>query len=137
TGLSEYEERTENPDGSISVNDLKGRHTNETFARAFPELRTTTTIDWMRDRWAGSLVFRWVDEMTSANGSKIDSVVFTDLRASYRPPILDDALSVTIGFKNLLDEDPPVCNPCGVIGLSTVSHDLPGRIGYLRVSYER
>ena len=25
----------------------------------------------------------------------------------------------------------------GVIGLSTVSHDLPGRVGFLRVSYNR
>ena len=137
TGLSEYEERTNNPDGSVSVNDLKGVHTNETFARAFPELRTTTTIDWMRDRWTGSLVFRWTDEMTTEGGNELDSVMFTDLRASYRPDILDDALVVTLGFKNLLDEDPPVCFPCGVIGLSTVSHDLPGRVGYLRVSYER
>ncbi len=137
TGLSEYEERVTNPDGSTSVNDLKGVHTDETFARAFPELRTTTSIDWMRDRWTGSLVFRWTDEMTTDDGSELDSVMFTDLRASYRPDILDDALVVTLGFKNLLDEDPPVCFPCGVIGLSTVSHDLPGRVGYLRVSYER
>ncbi|MBT8085775.1 MAG: hypothetical protein KJN72_11155, partial [Woeseia sp.] len=60
----------------------------------------------------------------------------TDLRASYRPDMFDDALSITIGFNNLLDEDPPVCFPCGVIGLSTVAHDLPGRVGYLRVTYE-
>ena len=38
---------------------------------------------------------------------------------------------------NVLDEDPPVCFPCGVIGLSTVAHDLPGRVGYLKVSYQR
>ena len=137
TGLSEYEERVTAPDGSVSVSDLKGIHTNQTFARAFPELRTNTNIGWARDRWNGSLTFRWVDEMTSDGGNKIDSVVFTDLRATYRPEILDDALTLTIGFNNVLDEDPPVCFPCGVIGLSTVAHDLPGRVGYFRVSYAR
>ncbi|MBT8099433.1 MAG: TonB-dependent receptor [Gammaproteobacteria bacterium] len=140
TGLTDYEEQTTGPDGSVSVNDLKGRHTDETFARAFPELRTVTTIGWARDRWNGSLAFRWVDDMsivTSDGVNDLDSAMFTDLRASYRPPILDDALLVTLGFNNVFDEDPPVCSPCGVIGLSTVAHDLPGRVGYLRVTYER
>lgn len=62
---------------------------------------------------------------------------FPDLRASYSPNIWDDALIITPGFNNVLDEEPPVCFPCGVIGLSTVAHDLPGRVGNLRVSYER
>ena len=76
-------------------------------------------------------------DMTTDGGGDLDSVVFTDLRASYNPKVLDDALSITLGFNNVLDEDPPVCFPCGVIGLSTVSHDLPGRVGYIRVTYER
>ena len=52
-------------------------------------------------------------------------------------PSLDDALTVSVGFNNVLDEDPPVCFPWGVIGLSTVAHDLPGRAGYVKVTYER
>jgi iron complex outermembrane receptor protein len=70
------------------------------------------------------------------SGSKLDSVAFTDIRASYHPEFLDDAFTITVGFNNVLDEDPPVCDACGIIGLSPVSHDLPGRIGYLRVTYE-
>ena len=136
TKLSDYTEKVSNADGSISENDLTGQHTDETFARAFPELRANTLIGWTRNRWNGSLMFRWVDDMTTSDGSNLDSVMFTDLRASYRPSILDEGLLITIGFNNVFDEDPPVCFPCGVIGLSTVSHDLPGRVGYLRVSYE-
>ena len=137
TKLSEYKESTINPDGSVSVNDLTGQHTDETFARAFPDLRLNTTIDWMRDRWNGALVFRWTDDMTTDDGSKLDSAMFTDLQAQLSSlTILNDALTFSFGFNNVLDEDPPVCFPCGVIGLSTVSHDLPGRVGYLRVTYE-
>ncbi len=136
TGLTEYEERVNNPDGSVTVNDLKGFHTDETFARAFPELRAVTRIDWNRNRWSGSLAFRWTDEMTVVDGDPLDSAMFTDIRASYNPQWLDDALTFTLGFNNVLDEDPPVCFPCGVIGLSTVSHDLPGRVGYVRVTYQ-
>ena len=136
TGLSEFEERTTNPDGTVVVNDLKGVHTDETFARAFPELRVNTDVNWVKERWTAGMRFRWTDEMTTDDGSKLDSVMFADLRATYNPPAFGDAMYITLGFNNVFDEDPPVCFPCGVIGLSTVSHDLPGRVGYLRLTYE-
>ncbi|MDH4049249.1 MAG: TonB-dependent receptor [Gammaproteobacteria bacterium] len=135
TYLSEYLEKTANIDNTVTVTDRTGQHTNETFQRAFPEWRAVTTIDWTKERWNGALVFRWVDEMiTGAN--KLDSAMFTDLRVSYNPSFMDDALTVTLGFNNVLDEDPPVCNPCGSIGMSRVSHDIPGTVGYLRVTYQ-
>jgi iron complex outermembrane receptor protein len=136
TYLDEYQERTANPDGTESINDLTGRHPDETFFRAFPEWRMVTGIDWVRERVNASLTVRWVDDMLLDSGSKLDSVAFTDLRASYTPEFLDSALTFTVGFNNLFDEDPPVCDACGIIGLSPVSHDLPGRVGYLRVSFE-
>ena len=137
TFLDEYIERTANIDNTETVTDRTGTHTNETFQRAFPELRWTTTIDWTRDRWAGALTFRWTDEMTLAGGTEVDSVVFTDLRVSYTPDFLEDGLTISVGFNNVLDEDPPVCFPCGVIGMSQVVHDLPGRVGYIRATYQR
>lgn len=137
TFLSDYTETTANIDGTSTVTDRTGTHTNETFQRAFPELRTVTTIDWVKDRWAGSLAFRWTDEMELSGNMTVDSAMFTDLRVSYRPDIWDDSLTIALGFNNLLDEDPPTCFPCGVIGMSTVVHDLPGRVGYLRVTYQQ
>lgn len=136
TILDEYVERTANIDGTETVTDLTGIHTNETFQRAFPELRTMTTINWSRERWTGTLVFRWVDDMTADNGTPLDSALFTDLRFSYTPAIADDAVTVAIGFNNILDEDPPVFAP-STIGMSLVSHDLPGRVGYIRVTYQQ
>ncbi len=136
THLREYKERTLNPDGSQSVNDLTGRHPDETFFRAFPEWRMVTNLDWARERLTGNLAIRWVDDMLLDSGSKLDSVAFTDVRFSYNPDILDDALTLSLGFNNVLDEDPPVCDACGVIGMSPVSHDLPGRVAYLRASFE-
>ena len=135
THLAEYKETTNNPDGTQSVNDLTGTHPDETFFRAFPEWRAVTSVGWARNRFNGSLRFRWIDEMDN-EGSTLDSAMFTDLRLSWNPDIADDALTLTLGFNNLLDEDPPVCTNCGIIGMSPVSHDLPGTVGYLRVSYE-
>ena len=136
THLDEYIEQTFNADGSISSADRTGTHTDETFPRAFPDWRAVTTVGWNMDRWSANMAFRWVDEMTLDGGEIVDSVVFTDLQVRYNPSFLDDALTVAIGFVNLFDEDPPVCFPCGVIGLSTVAHDLPGTQGYIRVSYQ-
>jgi len=135
THLNEYIERTNNPDGSQSSNDLTGTAPDETFFRAFPEWRAVTSVGWVMNRFNGSLRFRWFDEMDN-DGDKLDSAMFTDLRLSWNPDVMDDALTFTLGFNNVLDEDPPVCQNCGVVGINPVVHDLPGRVGYLRVTYQ-
>jgi iron complex outermembrane receptor protein len=136
THLAEYKETTNNPDGTQTVNDLTGTHPDETFFRAFPEWRAVTNLGWNMNRFTGSLRFRWVDEMLLDSGSKMDSAMFTDLRLSWNPSLMNDSMTVSVGINNLLDEDPPVCDACGVIGMSPVSHDLPGRVGYLRFTYQ-
>jgi iron complex outermembrane receptor protein len=135
THLNEYLEKTANIDNTVTVTDRTGEHTNETFQRAFPKWRAVTTVDWTKERWNGALAFRWVDSMT-VGGNNLDSAMFTDLRVSYNPSFDDDALTVTLGFNNVLNQDPPVCNPCGSIGMSRVSHDIPGTVGYIRVTYQ-
>ncbi|HEX2139696.1 MAG TPA: TonB-dependent receptor, partial [Woeseiaceae bacterium] len=135
--LQEYEEITANIDESVTVTDLTGRHTDETFQRAFPEWRWTTNFDWLYEAWGASLAFRWVDDMTLDSGAPLDSALYTDVQVRFTPEFAGNALTIALGVNNLLDEDPPVCFPCGVIGLSLVAHDLPGRMGYLRVSYEQ
>ena len=135
THLAEYKEITNNPDGSQSVNDLTGTAPDETFFRAFPEWRAVTSVGWSMNRFTGSLRFRWFDEMDN-DGAKLDSAMFTDLRLSWNPSFADDSMTFTVGFNNVLDEDPPVCQNCGVIGFNPVVHDIPGRVGYVRFSYQ-
>ncbi len=137
TYLDEYKETTNNPDGTQTVVDRTGTHPQEVFARAFPEWRALTSLDWSRNRWTGSLRIRWVDEMVMASGNTLDSVAFTDLRFTYNPSWASDALTFTLGFNNVLDEDPPVCDSCGSRNMSAVVHDLPGRVGYIGVSYQQ
>lgn len=137
TLLDRYLERTANVDGTVTVSDLTGTHTDETFQRAFPEWRWSANLEWMKDRWAASLGLRYTGGMTLDGGDDIDSAVFADLSLSYTPRVFGGNSTVTLGFNNLFDEDPPLCFPCGVIGMSLVVHDLPGRVGYLRFSYQR
>jgi len=143
THLAEYTEETEQPDGSTLETDFEGSVTDETFQRSFPEWRFTSTADWFYRNWSASLIFRFVSELDelandAPTGNELDSEFYTDVRAGYRVPFLDDELMVTLGVNNLFDNDPPVCRvSCGVIGMSPISHDLPGRLGFLRVSYRR
>ena len=137
TQLTKFEETVINVDGSETTTDRTGTHTNETFQRAFPELRWTGTVGWLLNEWTGSLTLRWTQGMDLGGNNSVEAVTFTDIRASYRPAALAEGLAITAGLNNALNTDPPVCFPCGVIGMSTVVHDLPGRVGYLRVSYQR
>ncbi len=136
TLLDEFEETTANIDGTSTTTDRTGTHTNETFQRAFPELRTVTTIDWVRRNWSGSLAFRWTDSMDDPNGDELDSAMFTDLRLNFAPDFANDALTLSVGVNNVLDEDPPIFAP-STNGMSNVVHDLPGRVAYVRFGYQR
>ena len=137
TYLADYTERTANIDGTETITERAGTHTDETFQRAFPRLRWTTTVDWSRNRWAAAVSFRWTDAMTLGDGEPVDSAAFTDLRLIYSPSSAADGWTISLGFNNLFDEEPPICFPCGVNGMSQVVHDLPGRVGYLRLVYGR
>jgi iron complex outermembrane receptor protein len=143
TYLDEYKEELKSPDGSSTETDFQGTITDETFQRAFPEWRSTTRVDWLYERWSASLTFRYVDELEEFSGgapagSDLDSVFFTDLQVNYTLPIDDNEFRFTIGSNNVLDEDPETCrNSCGIIGMSPVAHDLPGRTIYVRASYRR
>ena len=137
TGLTEFEEEITNPDSSITTIDRKGTHTNETFQRAFPELRAVTRVNWLiNDNWDTSIAFRFTDSMELENGNEVDSVTFTDIRVNWIPDFADGQLILSGGINNVFDEDPPVCFPCGVIGMSIVVHDLPGSVGYLRATWQ-
>ncbi len=69
------------------------------------------------------------------DGCIMESSMFTDLQVRYIPKFAADALTLVVGFNNLLDET-PVNIPCE-IGPSRVLHDLPGTVGYVRVTYQK
>ena len=135
TLLRAYSERAANIDGTETVTDRAGTHTDETFQRAFPRLRWVAALDWTRERWAAAFDLRWTDGMALDEGGEVDPALFSDLRLSHVPAAAGDGWTVSVGFNNVFDRDPPVCFPCGVNGTSLVVHDLPGRVGYLRATY--
>ena len=137
TYLDEYVERTRNPDGSLTSTDRTGTVTDETFMRGFPELRALAALDWSRNRWGAGGRLRYVDGVTEAGGSDLSSVFYLDTTVSYDFPFsADDSATLTFGINNLLDEDPPACPNCGVVGMAWVIHEIPGTVGYVRLGID-
>ena len=80
------------------------------------------------------MTFRFVDDLDQPSGNVLDSRLFTDLRVRYALPYGNNLPDIVLGVNNVLDEDPALCDSCGVINMSPVVHDLPGTVGYLRLS---
>lgn len=136
TYLDEFLELTANPDGSLEETDRTGTLTNETFQRAFPEWRALSNLDWTYGRWSNGLRLRYVHDMEQASGNTLSSRVFTDVQFRYRLPWQDDRITGVLGANNVLDEDPAICDSCGVIGMSPVVHDLPGTVVYAQLQFD-
>lgn len=123
--------------------------------RAWPELRSTFILDWVRDEWSAAWTVRYLDEVTegcsggaetivpspcsdaSGGTNKLDSVIYNDLQATWRPGRFNDNLDLTIGINNLFDEDPPACFSCALNGFNGNVYDLPGQFYYARLTYRR
>ncbi|MDT8321782.1 MAG: TonB-dependent receptor [Xanthomonadales bacterium] len=137
TYLNDYTEITNNADGSQTVNDLTGTVTNETFQRAFPEWRGDLRVNWTREHWRSGLALRYVDSVLQESGNNLGSELYTDLHVAYSMDPSGEGFTFTVGANNIFDNDPGVCDSCGSINMSPVLHDLPGVVGYVRISYRQ
>ena len=123
--------------------------------RAWPEWRSTFVLDWMRDEWSAAWTLRYLDEVTekcsggaedlnptpcsdpNAEFNDLDSVLYNDIQATWRPGMFGDNLDLTLGVNNLFDEDPPPCYSCALNGFDGNVYDIPGQFYYARLTYRR
>ncbi len=108
--------------------------------QAYPEVKSTLTLDWDWQEWGASLTGRHIDGVTepaSVGSNKLDSVTYLDVQARWTPAFLDDRVTFALGVNNLADEDPPGCFSCGLNNFDPTTYDPPGRFGYFRISYRQ
>ena len=137
TRLHDFLELSDNPGGDPTRTDLAGTITNEAFQRAFPKWRCAAKLDWRRAPWEAGLTLRHLSGMEQPSGNRLDARLYADLRIQYRIERPAGALTATLGFNNILDRDPAVCDACGPANMSPVAHDLPGVSGYFGLALER
>ncbi|MGE0740498.1 MAG: TonB-dependent receptor [Hyphomonadaceae bacterium] len=107
--------------------------------QAYPEVKSTLTIDWDRAAWGASFTSRFissVDEPAGVN-NELDAITYFDVQLRYTPAAFDDRVVLALGFNNITDEDPPGCFSCGLNNFDPTTYDPPGRFGYFRIAYRQ
>jgi len=69
--------------------------------------------------------------------NKLDATMFNDLQVTYTPSEWGSNVSFTLGINNILEEDPPACYSCSLNGYDPSTYDNPGRLTYIRASWQR
>ncbi len=121
--------------------------------QGWPEWRFNLIVDWSYGDWGASWTARYIDELTEecrggveslgvcSNPSnfenKLDATTYHDLQVTWAPSAFEDAVEITAGITNVLDEDPPACFSCALNGFDAAIYDMPGRFYYLKAIYRR
>lgn len=121
--------------------------------QAWPEWKFTLVLDWTLGDWNAAWTVRYIDEVTEdcpdgiiglgvcsneAGGTnEMDTTIYNDWQASWRPSALDNTLELQAGISNVFDEDPPACFSCALNGFDAAVYDVPGRFFFLKAIYRR
>ncbi|WP_375391327.1 TonB-dependent receptor domain-containing protein [uncultured Sphingomonas sp.] len=104
--------------------------------QAYPHFKGQATLDWTIGPITVSATGRYIDNVIEIqNGNALDQRFYTDGQVQFRPSWLDRRLAFTLGVNNLFDQDPPACFSCSLNNYDPTTYDVPGRFGYLRVSF--
>lgn len=153
THLSDYIEKTQGPDGIISV-DRAGTELGSP-ERGFVENKSTLNVDWMKDDWSARLTLRHIDSLTEQCGgllpdfeltnlctndpdtNELGSSLWTDFQVSWAPEGGgDNNWTFTFGVDNVFDEDIPICYSCDLNSFDGTLYPIPGQFWYLRTTFE-
>jgi iron complex outermembrane receptor protein len=131
--LNEYTEIIPTSTGFQEVR-LAGTETGDLGA-AYPDWKSTLTVDWSLADWAASVSARYTDSVTDINATaEMSATTYVDLQATWSPSqFMDGGWSFTVGANNVLDEDPPACASCALNGYDPSAYDTPGILLYARV----
>ncbi|WP_395647323.1 TonB-dependent receptor domain-containing protein [Terricaulis sp.] len=107
--------------------------------QAYPDVKSTLTVNWELGQWGATLTGRYISEVDEPAGvdNTLEAITYLDAQLRWRPAVLDDNIVLAVGVNNITDEDPPGCFSCGLNNYDPTTYDVPGRFGYLRISYRR
>ena len=134
------------PDGNGGRRDVVGSFNHDNFVRSLPEAKWNLTADWERGNHSAAVVLYHVDSYTTGRAvpasataqgfdSNIDSWRTIDASYNYNFNIGDTQGVVTLGGKNLTDEEAPGVYDAANFSYDPKQHDPRGRIYYARVKF--
>ncbi|MGO4862060.1 hypothetical protein ACTP2L_00410, partial [Campylobacter jejuni] len=69
------------------------------------------------------------------NTTVLKERLYGDVQLAFRPAWMDSRFALTLGVNNVFDQDPPACFSCSLNNYDPTTYDVPGRFGYVRLSY--
>lgn len=105
-------------------------------SQGFPEWKSTTSLNWEWSTWGVTLTNRYTSSLieTANGGSKLGSYSPWDVQVRWGPEAFS-GVQLALGVNNLFEEETPGCFSCDVNNMDPSVHDVPGRFGYVRLSY--
>ena len=132
------------PDGNGGKRDVVGSFNHDNFVRSLPEAKWNLTADWERGNHSAAVVLYHVDSYTTGRAvpasavgfdSNIDSWQTVDASYNFNFNIGDSQAVLTIGGKNLTDEEAPRVYDAANFSYDPKQHDPRGRLYYARVKF--
>lgn len=104
--------------------------------QAYPRFKATTQLDWTIGRFTTNITGRFIDSVfNTADGETLKARYYLDLALDYRLPVLKDRLVMSVGVNNVTGNDPPDCPGCNNGAFDPGTYDVPGRFGFVRLTY--
>ncbi|WP_375419824.1 TonB-dependent receptor domain-containing protein [uncultured Sphingomonas sp.] len=104
--------------------------------QAYPRFKGLATIDWAAGPVTASITGRFIDNVREfQNTTELKERLYGDAQLIIRPEWVDSRFALTVGVNNVFDKDPPACFSCSLNNYDPTTYDVPGRFGYLRLSY--
>ena len=134
TYLSEYETVAFAGDQPTVINGYIGGGNG-----GYPEWRALGSWTTTADRWSGTYSVQMIGEgddffATSGPGSNIPAQFYHNAQFSYD---VSEELRFTLGIDNIFQNDPPFVASWTDGNTDTMTYDLLGRRGYVRLTYRR
>jgi len=109
----------------------------ENSPSVFAEWRTNLSLTYTADDFSVNMTTRYQSEGKDINATEdtydavADSIVYVDLQGTY---YINDNYTVTVGARNLFDEEPPYMSNYDDMNTINNSYDLAGQYWYAKVS---
>lgn len=106
--------------------------------QAYPKFKGSGTVDWRMGPVKVAVTGRYVGPVTEIQDTtkNLNSRFYTDFQLQLNPSLLDGRFTLTLGMNNAFDVDPPACFSCSLNNYDPTTYDVPGRFGYVRLSYK-
>jgi iron complex outermembrane receptor protein len=105
--------------------------------QAYPHFKGQATLDWATGPVTASVTGRYIDNVIEAQGgNELDRRFYGDAQLQFSPSWMENRIALTLGVNNVFNSDPPACFSCSLNNYDPTTYDVPGRFGYVRLSYK-